>query len=210
MPAVAWQLFGDVSVYLPIQMLGRHRRTGTAVLLLALVALLFAGAASASARPFGPAEEAAYESAIDYWGLGEPVGCTTIDKQVVTPESLNGPDVQDAAMGRATQPIAGESGPCVLWIVELTEFPERLCDSMVHEVGHLHGFGHSTSPESVMTHGRVDLVPPCAEIEQRRRLADRLRLQRAWCREAATKNRLAHCWRVARKLRNDAQAANNR
>jgi len=141
------------------------------VLLLGFV-LAIGLAGMAQARPFGPAEEAAYGEAVAWWGQS-PTLCGEVVKSVSAP-------IQEAA-GEATQPV--ESQPvCYLTISPgIVSSPGVLCLVMRHEVGHLLGYGHSTDPASVMFPDSDDLsiVPAC--------LAKQHALERYW---------VLHDWRA--------------
>ena len=104
-------------------------------------ALALTWVASASAAPFGPVEEAAWQQAEIFWGRA-PDLCTSITKEVVpyggTQTHAASPDEPEPT-GEATQP-QGQPVPCVIRIVETD--PWQVCPTMVHEYGHLLGYGH--------------------------------------------------------------------
>lgn len=84
----------------------------------------------------------------EFWG-GPPTQCTLLTIGVV-PAAGDG--------GDATQPAPGEFIPCEMQLTEVGTLVgegvevtrEMACLIVVHEEGHLHGFGHSPDPNSVM------------------------------------------------------------
>lgn len=120
-----------------------------AILVAALLAVL-ALPAPASAAPFTPRLNLAYAMAVEYWG-GGPVNCTSLDEEIVPARSL--PQTATGhAYGQATQPT--KPMPCILYIDRRLAPPRAFgwaCQTMIHEVGHLRGLGHSPDPRSVMS-----------------------------------------------------------
>lgn len=101
-------------------------------------------AAGSEARPFDEATDAAYAEAIEWWGKGEPAGCYEVTKELVPTAEMDGHD------GTATEPRdTAVPVQCALRIREGLE-PCRLRAVMRHEVGHLHGLGHSSDPANIM------------------------------------------------------------
>lgn len=108
--------------------------------------LCLACVAPATAAPFTPQMQYAYELAVNHWGT-EPTGCTSIDFEIVDDDTM--PDRE----GEATQPQPGQHIPCHMYIRRYLAQPRmfiRMCAVVRHEVGHLLGFGHSEDPRSVM------------------------------------------------------------
>lgn len=115
------------------------------VILAGAIALMVAAPTSATAAPLTPALLHDYQLANRYWG-GPPVNCTSLDMGIVYNDEL--PKYVLAAATEATYPQ-----PCELWIARELVKPVwalEACVVMLHEVGHLHGLGHSSNPEDVM------------------------------------------------------------
>lgn len=111
----------------------------------AVAAVTLAVAAPASAAPFTPELDRAYNVATEFWHK-TPTNCTSLDREIVPDEAM-----PDEAEGWAT--IATEPTPCVLYIRRTLAEPrwfERACAVMLHEVGHLLGYEHSADPANVM------------------------------------------------------------
>lgn len=136
-----------------------------------IVAAVLGFAATAKAAPFTPSLERAYNVATQYWG-NEPSGCTSIETAIVPPSYLG-----VGFEAEATQPAPGERIPCFVW-VSRSLAPSRMfgpaCGILVHEVGHLHGHGHSEDPKNVMFPDLVRLPEICwRAIERRMNAHDR-------------------------------------
>jgi hypothetical protein len=145
----------------------------------AIAGLVAASGASAQAAPFTPRLNLAYAMALEYWG-GPPTNCTSIDRQIVPARSL--PQTATGhAYGQATQ--ATRPTPCFLYIDRRIVRPRAFawaCATMIHEVGHLRGLGHSPDPRSVMSVAwppipRCEWAGELSEILTERHLAPRYR-----------------------------------
>jgi hypothetical protein len=101
----------------------------------------------AQARPFGPSEKAMYWLAVDYWGGKEPPLCDRIVLQVAEPINMF-----PGYLGESNQPRSREE-ICVsnisTTVIDRND-PYITCRVIVHEVGHLLGYGHSDDPADVM------------------------------------------------------------
>jgi len=204
-------------------------------LILATAAVAFivgiAAVDRAHAAPLPTADEGMYWLATDYWG-GEPVNCRTINLGAATaPLGFSG-----EAVGEADQPPrrhlpAAQRYGCTLRIAASIEpGSEEACKVMLHEVGHLHGMGHSPDPSNIMFFAVTDRpIAPCSDaaralyadpgyVALRNSLAaTRSRCQslkarpgRATRRVAAARpadrRTAARCWRQVRRLARQASA----
>lgn len=118
----------------------RQLRTLAAVVLALLVLC-----APARAAPFTPELQRAYSAAVGWWGE-TPTNCTSLDREIVDDAAM-----PEEAEGWAT--VATVPTPCVLYIDRTLAVPrwfERACAVMIHEVGHLLGYEHSTDLRNVM------------------------------------------------------------
>ncbi len=171
--------------------------------ILGLAAVLLAVLApGASAEPFTPELEAAYETAISEWGQGPPSQCMSVTKEIVA--GLHDSGDGHRLAGEATQPAAGATGiECFLRIdPAVAQAPCQMREIVRHEVGHLLGYGHSSDPNSWMasTASGAECV---AEGRAAKHLSE-LRMQRLaiWgrCLEFPPDAGAArHCWRRARR-----------
>jgi hypothetical protein len=158
------------------------------MLLSLLLALLVPGAAQAN--PFTPEVEADYQAAVIWWGQGEPIGCLTIEKELVDPAEIEG------NAGMATQPAPGTQVPCKIRI-SFTLLPCQVPGVMRHEVGHLLGHEHSGTPGDVMYAGGAP-TPECA-TEAATRADTEAAEHVAWLEGRATKEYL-RCPHVHRRF----------
>ncbi len=120
------------------------------------VLVVLAVAPEVRAAPFTPRMWLAYTMAEEYWAGPPP--CATLDAQIVAPDSLN--RYGNNAGGVA----ANRSGACLIWIERYSAAPVNfaaLCQTMLHEVGHLRGLGHSTDPTDIMYPAGLTVPPRC-------------------------------------------------
>lgn len=100
---------------------------------------------AARAEPFPPALEADYAFAVDWWGA-TPSGCLSLELQLVNPAAIPGRG------GQATQPIEGTAPiPCEMDIATGISPNCFRREVILHEYGHLLGFGHVDAPSSIMS-----------------------------------------------------------
>lgn len=145
---------------------------GLAAVLLAVVV------PGASAEPFTPELEVEYHEALSAWGVSAPPACTAVTLEVVSDDAIG-----LETNGRATQPL-GESIPCRLELSEEVAYETPHCmrlSVLEHEVGHLLGWGHSPSPNSIMAPSSPPYLCEVAEI----------RRERLWLRAFTTRCRTA-------------------
>lgn len=154
---------------------------------LAAVLMSLFAAGPAEGAPFGPDEEWAFAQAASYWGASPP--CSSLQKEVVV-------GLPDA--GRAHHPEVGE-GPC---LVQIAAGMGRgsLCAVMLHEYGHLLGYGHE-DPPMLVDAGAVPQCAPALAEQSIERGREQLREQRAYCRSLRAGKAKSRCWRVARRMR---------
>lgn len=139
---------------------------------LGLVLASTAGTTPALGAPFTPELNRAYVVAVKFWHR-EPTNCTSIDREIVP----------DAGMPEETEgwaTIATEPTPCILWIRRTLASPRwfaRACAVMIHEVGHLLGFEHSSDPRNVMYPEVVAIPATCdrAALDELNRASARAR-----------------------------------
>lgn len=111
--------------------------------LLSVVAAFALIASAANAAPFPPLDEAAYIDSLAAWNVASPPECLSVQREEVPESSIAG------YAGWATIPSPGERVTCSLKIAEGLQ-PCEVRAVMLHEVGHLLGLSHSSSPTSVM------------------------------------------------------------
>lgn len=119
------------------------------LLIVIVVWFFWAHAAASHAAPM-PTAAGDIPLAEAFWG-GPPPGCSSV---------AFGTTPRVDASGEATLPLDGAApGPCVLEAHEVEAgtgyTPEFVCETVVHEEGHLHGFEHSTDPNSIMWGGEL-------------------------------------------------------
>lgn len=168
--------------------------------LAALIAFALAATSSANAAPLTAALEADYQRALVAWGApAGPPQCTSVEQAVATSTEID-------ALGRATQPPPGWSGPCVYWIAAGLSPCEQWAVSL-HEVGHLTGHGHTDDPRDPMyvagdyaylctlrdvdrlERGHHHIVTRCPRFTNRRRRRDCWHTARMWGSEARAQRR---------------------
>jgi hypothetical protein len=126
-------------------------------ILLLAATLLVALPATVRAAPFDASLNRAYKVAETYWE-GGPLGCSTLDQQIVPEDNLEG---DPWAVATETRPTA-EPEPCVNYVSRRLARPRwfyTACAVEIHELGHLRGFGHSDDPASPMYAGNVLYIP---------------------------------------------------
>ena len=112
---------------------------------LCVVAVLGVVVPVAEAAPFTPELEADYAYAEQWWGA-VPSGCSGVTREVLPDTAMPGHG------GQATQPKDGAAPiPCIIDIAEgsLAVTCQRR-EVVLHEYGHLLGYGHSEDPASIM------------------------------------------------------------
>lgn len=171
----------------------------TKFMLVALIGLVATCALLTSAARAQPAATAEGDIPIaeEFWG-GPPPQCTSV---TVDLEPLPGD------LGNATQPEPGWSGPCEMHLSEVGAVidghgdrmtREAACQIALHEEGHLHGFGHSEDPSSIMYGGGgLPREAICAEeTEAQERAHQQWEMVREWragCKRERGRGR-EDCW----------------
>lgn len=164
--------------------------------ILALATLVSAGGVGAAkASPFTPELEADYAFAEQWWGA-MPTGCSTITREVLPDAAMPG------AAGQATQPEPGaEPVLCVIQIAEssLLESCHRR-EIVLHEYGHLLGYGHSEDPANIM-YGHPGSAHPLCRVERAALFLATERREVGRCRALHPGAHRKECWRGVREER---------
>lgn len=185
-----------------------------AILLAGVLFFIFASAAQA--EPFSPEVEAYYANAIQYWGH-EPPRCKTITKEAWQ-GSLAQSSPESEVIGRATQPRPEQGIINCRITIDVAREPWMVCRTVMHEVGHLEGVGHSGEPTNIMYPriSREAIAPGCPEppsvegylpqepISNLNIAYSRWQNEVARCNNIAAHSsprRAAYCWEMARLSR---------
>lgn len=178
----------------------RSRFYGALIMAVTLVATLPDGAL---ARPFNATEQGAFEFALGWWRVSAPPTCSSVTLEVGSVMTAD----RDA---QATQPqLNVPPVPCTLTLNGYVHWDrqwEYLCATLIHETGHLLGFGHSDDPFDVMFYGGevgFNVAPWVCYVEARRRFhqARLARLLSICPKKASQSPAERHCWEKARKSR---------
>lgn len=166
-----WRFYADDEPVRDQALVACARRLLAAMALVgALVALVLPSAVVAS--PFTPQMEASYRRALTAWGTpGGPPSCATVNREVVPVKTLG-------AAGRATVPEAPGT-ECVLLLSDVPFASCQTYEILLHEVGHLLGYGHSRDPDSIMFGGGMGAY--YCEYEAMQHLRHRLKRDRRRC-----------------------------
>lgn len=153
-------------------------RTVATILALALIAfgINLAIVDRANARPFATSEKAMYWLAVDHWGQ-EPRNCSEVVLQVT---SNMFPSYAGESNQPPRQPLPVRNLEVCLTNISSTivEDPYLTCLTIVHEIGHLQGLGHSRDPADIMfpflPEGGEDGRFPFCSAEARARYTPRI------------------------------------
>lgn len=157
------------------------------LLALALAALC---AAPAQAAPFTPELEADYAYAAEWWGA-TPTGCSSLTRETL-------PTLPDDRGGEATRPVAGVApAPCIIVIREGLQ-PCEQREVVLHEYGHLLGYGHSEDPADIMYPSSTGAL--CRGVLAATFAAE-LRHEVRRCRHLRPGRHQRECWRHVREER---------
>jgi hypothetical protein len=158
-----------------------------------MLGLMWAGRAEAA--PFTPELETDYAYAEQWWGA-TPAGCSSVQREVVSRAELGG------NAGMATQPLPGAAPvPCTMRIAEGQPSACYARETVLHEYGHLLGYGHSEDPTSIMYPegtGACDAELLAQEIANLRSSMLRMRVR---CLRLVAVPRRAQCRANERELR---------
>lgn len=144
-----------------------------------LLCALALSTGTASGAPLSPELEADYQLALSAWGVTAPPQCTSVDRQMV-PRS----DIQIAgASGEAWTPDPDYLGPCYLRIASDIALRCERWGVMLHEVGHLLGYPHSSDPRSPMDVEWSNVEGVGCRLAEVRRLERELQALHADCRD---------------------------
>lgn len=165
-----------------------ERLTIIALCLAALAVGIFA--ATAKAAPFTPELETDFAYAAEWWGA-TPTGCSSLTREVV-------PTLPGEVNGEATRPVAGAAPvPCIIVIREGMPSCERR-EVVLHEYGHLLGYGHSEDPADVMYPKPTGAI--CRGVLAATFAAE-LRHEMRRCRHLRPGRHRRECWRRVREER---------
>jgi Matrixin len=139
--------------------------------------------------PFDREAEIAYQVAVNY--LGQPAGCPTVERYLAPIVLLEGQVKEGVADG------------CSITMQEGLPFI-RFCEMTAHELGHLHGLGHSSDPNDVMyPDGPLNFVPGCVAAATYLSFEGLAASVRKRCR-APRRHRARDCWDIARGYQGEA------